>query len=97
GAPEPSTPFQSIWPPLGRLDPAAAVLRPGRRPARIESESGHARPPVTHACRSSDRASGRCVGSFMLSRLTALSLASSLLLAPLATAQPMVQPRPIPA
>ena len=33
----------------------------------------------------------------MLSRLTALSLASSLLLAPLATAQPMVQPRPIPA
>lgn len=30
----------------------------------------------------------------MLSRLTALSLASSLLLAPLATAQPMVQPKP---
>jgi hypothetical protein len=33
----------------------------------------------------------------MLSRLTALSLASSLLLAPLATAQPMVQPSPTPA
>src|SRR5687767_2580836 len=30
----------------------------------------------------------------MLSRLTALSLASSLVLAPLATAQPMIQPKP---